>query len=330
MKKYNVYGIGHALVDREYHVSDAFLAQAGLAKGTMSLVDEDQQVRLLRLLADQSAQRSCGGSAANTMIGLAQFGGRAFHSCKVAKDATGAFFAQDMVANGVANRVLENAANQGVTGQCLVWITPDAERTMCTHLGVSESFSVQDLSEEHLCQAEYLYIEGYLVSSPSARAAAVAAADMARRHGVKIALTFSDVSMIEFFRDGLDAIIAEGVDLIFCNKNEALKFAKTDDIHQATAFLQKISASFGLTLGGEGAMVYNGRELFALPGIPVQAVDTNGAGDLFAGAFLYGITRGMAFAEAGKLACAAAAVLVTQYGARLRPEQARHILNDQE
>lgn len=328
MNSYNVYGIGHALVDMELHVSDAFLAQANLEKGSMSLVDEARQQELLQQATDIPVHRSCGGSSANTLIGLAQFGGQGFHACKVADDEAGTFFAQDMRLNGVHNQ-LDETPPPGTTGRCLVFITPDAERTMCTHLGISETFSIEQISETDIARAEYLYIEGYLVSAPSSRQAAVEATRMARKHGVKTALTFSDGSMVTYFREGMDEIIGPGLDLLFCNEVEALTYTGSDDLEQAKAQLTKIAKTIGLTLGARGATLYNEGTWVDIPGVPVQAQDTNGAGDLFAGAFLFGMTQGHSMLQTGQLACRASSVLVTQSGARLKADQARTILNPQ-
>ncbi|MBF0147457.1 MAG: adenosine kinase [Magnetococcales bacterium] len=325
MKIYDVYGIGHALVDIECHVDDSFLKEVGLQKGSMTLVDGQRQDLLQERLKNQMVHRSSGGSSANTMIGLAQLGGRCFHSCKTADDELGRFFIADMRANGVENDASLCDPAQGVTGRCMVMITPDAERTMCTHLGVSETFSVENLSEHALRQAKYLYVEGYLVSAEVTRRAAVEAAAMARSHGVRTALTFSDVSMINYFREGVDAIVSGGIDLLFCNENEALCYAGTDSLEIATRRLREIARSFCLTLGARGARLYHQGEELNLPGIEVKAVDTNGAGDLFAGAFLYGMTQGRSLYQAGLLAIHASAQLVTQYGARLKSGQATHI-----
>ncbi|MBF0184217.1 MAG: adenosine kinase [Magnetococcales bacterium] len=329
MKRYDVYGIGHALVDMEFQVSDTFLAEAGLQKGSMTLVDEARQQQLLHQLSGQPPHRACGGSAANTLIGLAQFGGRGFYSCQVAQDDAGDFFAQALLADGVDNQ-LQPPRPQGTTGRCLVFITPDAERTMCTHLGISEQFSTGQLALPMMAQAEYLYIEGYLVSSPSGREATLAAARAARQQGVKTALTFSDTSMITYFRGGLEAITEPGVDLLFCNESEAMAFTGCQTLAQAKQQLAQIAQLVGLTLGAQGATIGHHGKWIDIPGQPVTAVDSNGAGDLFAGALLYGITHGMTLQQAGQLACRASSLLVTQPGARLQAGQARTILNQQE
>ncbi|MEO5339934.1 MAG: adenosine kinase [Magnetococcus sp. MYC-9] len=329
MNPYDVYGMGHALVDMELHVTDEFLSQAGLQKGSMSLVDDSFQNRLLQQVAGLPHHRSCGGSSANTLIGLAQFGGRGFHACKVADDEAGAFFAQDMRLHGVDN-ALQETRYSGTTGRCLVFITPDAERTLCTHLGISEQFSSEQISPTLLGQAEYLYVEGYLVSAPSGQAACAEAARLARQQGVKTALTFSDTSMITYFRPGLEAIIGDGLDLLFCNESEAMAFTNSQTLEQAKEALTPLARIIGLTLGAQGATIYTGERWIDIPGRSVQAVDSNGAGDLFAGAFLFGITHGYSLAMAGQLACHAASVLVTQSGARLQAGQAATILDLQE
>ncbi|MBF0340666.1 MAG: adenosine kinase [Magnetococcales bacterium] len=327
MNRYDAYGIGHALVDTEVKVTDEFLLQAGLTKGTMTLIDENRRAQLLEQLGSAPRHRACGGSSANTLIGLAQLGGAAFHSSRVANDENGLFFARDMKTNGVDND-LDHRANLGATGQCLVLITPDAERTMCTHLGISEGFSISDLAPDRLAASRWLYVEGYLVTSPTGRQAAVEAVRLARRHGVRIALTFSDVSMIEFFRAGLEEIMGSGVDLIFCNLAEALKYADTDDLEVAKSHLAQKCSAFGLTLGPQGAIIRIDQREHAIPGIPVQAIDANGAGDLFAGALLYGLTHGFTPERAGLLACRASALLVTRQGARLSREQTLNVLNN--
>ncbi|MEO5334950.1 MAG: adenosine kinase [Magnetococcus sp. YQC-5] len=327
MTQYDVYGIGHALVDTEVKVTDDFLAKAELTKGTMTLIDESRRAQLLDLLGSTTRHRSCGGSSANTLIGLAQLGGRAFHSCKIANDENGLFFARDMKTNGVDND-LDHRASPGTTGQCLVLITPDAERTMCTHLGISETFSCSDLTPSLLTASQWLYVEGYLVTAAPTRQAALEAVRIARKHGIKIALTFSDVSMIEFFRASIEEIIGPGVDLLFCNQAEALKYADTDDIEVAKSILSQKCSAFGLTLGAHGAVISIDRKEWQIPGTPVQAIDANGAGDLFAGALLYGLTHGFSPEQAGKLACRASALLVTRYGARLSRDQTLNVLNN--
>ncbi|MBF0612740.1 MAG: adenosine kinase [Magnetococcales bacterium] len=324
MSRYHVYGLGHALLDVEYLVEDDFLTQAELTKGSMTLVNEEQQARLIAMTRSPAAKRSCGGSAANTIIGVAQLGGLACQAFRVAADEMGEFYRADMLANGV--ETASTPAKEGATGRCLVFITPDGERTMCTYLGVSEFFSPEDVQSQRIQDSQWLYIEGYLVTSPSAHEAALTAAGWARQAGVLRALTFSDVNMIHYFRDPMEKILALDMDLVFCNESEALAFTGQQDLSAAEKILQQTARMVCITRGAQGAIILTNMERVEVAAPQVKAINTNGAGDLFAGAFLYGITHGMELATAGKLACLASATLVTQPGARLQAEQTRGLL----
>lgn len=322
MSKYHVYGIGAALVDTEIDVSDADLEQFGIQKGVMTLVDEDQQHVLVDQLSGHlvHSKRASGGSAANTIIAASYFGGKNFYSCKVADDENGKFYINDLRAAGVDyhhNGRLE----PGITGKCLVMITPDAERTMNTYLGMSASLSTAELHPDVVPQSQYVYIEGYLVSSPTGKAAAIKLRELAEQHGVKTSLSLSDPAMVDIFGEGLKDMIGERVDLLFCNEQEAKGFTGADSIDGAAEGLRQYARSFAITRGARGALLYDGREMIEVAAQPVKAIDSNGAGDMFAGAFLYAVTHGHSFAVAGELASAAAARLVTQYGPRLPAKQ---------
>ncbi|MEP1472068.1 MAG: adenosine kinase [Halieaceae bacterium] len=319
MKKYKVYGIGAALVDTEIKVEDRELDKMTVGKGLMTLVDQERQQELLGHLEDHlvKASHASGGSAGNSMIATAQFGGPTFMSCKVANDADGDIYVADLEAAGV-NHCLKAGRDDGITGKCLVLITPDAERSMNTYLGISETLSVEQLDHDAIADSEYLYIEGYLVTSPTGRAAAVKAREIAEAAGVKTALSFSDPGMVEFFREGMEEIVGERLDLIFCNEAEALGWAQTDDLQQAIESIKQVANSFVITRGADGAITFDGNELAEIPPHRVQAVDSNGAGDMFAGAFLYAITRGEDFPTAGRFASLAAGKIVANYGPRLQ------------
>jgi len=318
MKKYVAYGIGAALVDTEIKVTDEELAQMNIDKGMMTLVDEGRQAELLAQLEGHlvKANHASGGSAGNSMIATAQFGGPTFMSCKVAADSDGDIYLADLEAAGV-DHCLNGARARGTTGKCLVLITADAERSMNTYLGISETLSVTELDPEAVAASEYLYIEGYLVTSPTGLAAAVRAREIATAAGVKTALSFSDPGMVEFFREGMASIVGDGLDLVFCNEAEALQWGETGTLAVAIEKLKRVARSFVITLGAEGAITFDGSEQVSIPPHRVQAVDSNGAGDMFAGAFLYAITRGEDFATAGRFASLAAGKIVANYGPRL-------------
>lgn len=318
MKKYVAYGIGAALVDTEVKVTDEDLAQMNVDKGMMTLVDEARQAQLLSHLEGHlvKASHASGGSAGNSMIAIAQFGGPTFMSCKVAADADGDIYLADLAAAGV-DHCLNGVRAAGTTGKCLVLITADAERSMNTYLGISETLSVAELDADAIAASEYVYIEGYLVTSSTGLAAAVRTREIAEAAGVKTALSFSDPGMVEFFREGMASIVGTGVDLVFCNEAEALQWGETDSLQVAIEKLKRVARSFVITLGANGAITYDGNEQVSIPPHRVQAVDSNGAGDMFAGAFLYAITRGEEFPVAGRFASLAAGRIVANYGPRL-------------
>jgi sugar/nucleoside kinase (ribokinase family) len=326
MKKYDIYGIGNALVDMEFEVTDDFFKTHSIEKGRMTLVEEDRQDYLLKALGGLALKRQCGGSAANTVIAVAQMGGKSFYSCKVSNDATGDFYADDLKESGVDSNLADKRP-AGTTGKCLVMVTKDAERTMNTFLGITSTFSEAELVESALKDSQYLYIEGYLVASPTGQAAAIKARELAEKHGVKTALTFSDPAMVQFFGDGMKNMLGpKGVDLLFSNESEACAFAGTHDLLVAREALKKVARTFVITRGENGAIIFDGDTFIDIEPFKVEAVDSNGAGDMFAGAFLYGITHGHTYASSGKLASAASSKVVSQYGPRLKWHQTQDVL----
>ena len=326
MKKFDVYGLGNALVDMEFEVNDEFLDTMRIDKGVMTLVDEEQQHALMTHLDSFDGVKASGGSAANTLIAIAAMGGSSYYSCKVGDDALGHFYLDDLKAAGVDTN-MDGKHENGITGKCLVMVTPDAERTMHTFLGVSSELSINELHKEYIAASNYCYMEGYLVTSESARAANIEARKTAEANGVKTALTFSDPAMVEFFSDALTETIGDGIDLLFCNEHEALSYTKKDSIDDAMDVIKTFSKNFAITLGGDGAVVYDGTTLYEIAANKIEAVDSNGAGDMFAGAFLYGINNGHSFEEAGKLASLGASQVVSKFGPRLTLENYKKLVS---
>lgn len=327
-KKYDVYGMGNALVDIVTEVDLDFFIQNGIEKGVMTLVDEKRQYQLIKAIDMEKSKMSCGGSAANTVIGVSQFGGKSFYSCLVAKDDLGKFFLQDLRRNGVDTNLTPETCPKGITGKVLVMTTPDAERTMNTFLGISSNLSPEHLDESALINSSYLYLEGYLVTSPSGLEAMKEAKRIGERNNIKVALTFSDPSMVKYFSAQMREIVGASVDLLFCNEEEAMIHTGTQTLAEAREKLKDVAKHFVITLGANGAMIYDGDTFISIEPYRVKAMDTNGAGDMFAGAFLYGITHGHSYAEAGKLASLASSRVVTQFGPRLEPRQVQKVLGD--
>ena len=326
-KKYNVYGIGNALVDIDFEVTQNFLSDHEIKKGLMTLVDEETQYRLINAINHDDAEKKSGGSAANTIMAVSQFGGNAFYSCKVADDDFGNFYLDDLAEAGISTNLDGKKREKGITGKCLVMITDDADRTMNTFLGITTSLSTAEVDEKAIKESDYIYLEGYLVASPTAFEAMKLTKQLADKHNVKTSITLSDPSIVEAFQGLFHEVIGDGVDLLFCNEEEALKFTDSSNINVAREALKKVAKKFVITQGKNGAMIFDGDTFIDIEPYEVDAVDTNGAGDMFAGAFLYGITNGHSYAGSGKLASLASSKIVSQYGPRLDMKAIKEIQN---
>jgi sugar/nucleoside kinase (ribokinase family) len=314
MSGYNVFGIGNALVDVQTQVSDETLIELDFAKNIMTLVDEPTQQRVLSRLEGSNLNRCAGGSAANTIIGIAEFGGTTAYAGKVANDEIGEFFLKDLRELGVS---IDVPQGDGQSGTSVVLITDDAQRTMLTHLGVSVTLSPDDIEEEQIRNSEWIYVEGYLFTGDSTKAAARKAIDIAVKHGVKVSLTVSDPFLIDICRDEFWELIKGPVDLLFCNLEEARSLTKKHDPADCAQEIHQHAAAVALTLGEDGSLLIEGNRLIPIEGVPVSAVDTTGAGDMYAAGILYGITNGLSWKQAGHLASHASARIVSQLGARL-------------
>ena len=321
MRKYDIYGIGAALVDTEVEVSDEFLSKASIDKGVMTLVDEARQTELLGALSAESSAmlRKCGGSVCNSVVAASSLGAQAFFSGKVADDTDGQLYIDDLKEAGVD---FHSAGQEpGITGKCLVMVTDDAERTMNTFLGASEGLSAREIDQAALVDSEWFYVEGYLVTDDARTAATKEAVELAKASGVKVAISLSDPFVVSVFGDALRQVIGDGVDLIFCNKDEAMAFTVTETLEAASEALKQYTKTFAITDGAKGAVTFDGSSLDYSHGVKAEAIDTNGAGDMFAGAFLYAITSGKSYGWAASLANDCAARVVAQFGPRLEAQE---------
>ncbi len=312
--QYDVYGVGNALVDIQAQVSDDTLERLDFPKGIMTLVDERTQLRVLNELDGTLLTRCAGGSAANTILGVADFGGKAAYAGKTGDEPFGEFFLEDMRKIGVS---IEVAPTDGQTGTCVVLITDDAQRTMLTHLGVSSTLTKSDIDEEAIKKSQWVYVEGYLFTSPTQKAAALKAIQLAKKNGVKVAFTVSDPFLINDFRDEFWDLIESPVDLLFCNLEEARALTGHEDPVECAASLHRHARQVAMTLGADGSLLMHNGSTIPIEGVQVEAVDTTGAGDMYAAGILYGITNGLSWRDSGHLASHAAARIVSQFGARL-------------
>jgi sugar/nucleoside kinase (ribokinase family) len=321
MATYNIYGIGAALVDTEVEVSDAFLDSAQIDKGVMTLVDEQRQTELLEALASENTHmlRKCGGSVCNSVVAASSLGAKTFFSGKVADDSDGHLYINDLKDAGVE---FHGAGQEsGITGKCLVMVTEDAERTMNTFLGASEALSEREIDQAALVDSEWFYVEGYLVTDEARTLATKVAVEAAKANNVNVAISLSDPFVVAVFGDALREVIGGGVDLIFCNKDEAMAFTGTESLEAAAEALKRYTKTFAITDGANGAITFDGHTMNQSKGVDANAIDTNGAGDMFAGAFLYAITSGKRYAWAADLANDCAARVVAQFGPRLEASE---------
>ena len=315
MKNYDVFGIGNALVDIQAQVSDALIQEIGSPKGIMNLVDSDFQANLLTKIEEIDLHTVGGGSAANTMVGLANLGGPAMYAGKVGDDLFGSFYAQDMAKAGVHYKI---PYGNEATGTCVVLITPDAQRTFFTHLGISTKLKPEDIDEESIKQSQWVYIEGYLWDADGPKAASRKAMEVAKKNGVQVAYSFSDPFCVKRARKDFLHFTQEYVDLVFCNEEEAFAFAETDNHAESIRYITDLNAGVVLTAGTDGShFCYKGNEGKA-PCFTVKAVDSTGAGDLYAAGVLYGLTHGHDIQKACRLGAFCASKVVATMGARLK------------
>ncbi|HEX9259104.1 MAG TPA: adenosine kinase [Acidimicrobiales bacterium] len=314
MHDLDVVGIGNALVDVITHAHDEFLDAQQLVKGSMTLIDTDRAVSLYAAMG--SGIEMSGGSAANTMTGIASFGGRTGYIGKVADDQLGEVFGHDMRAEGVA--FPNGPARLGVpTGRCLIVVTPDAQRTMNTYLGVSSLLGPDDVDPAFVTRAKVVYLEGYLWDRDDAKAAYRKAAAVAHSAGGKVSLTLSDSFCVERHRDGFFDLVEHDVDILFANEHELMALYQVEDFDDALQAVRGHCEVAAITRGKAGSVIVAGDELHVIDAHPVaEVVDTTGAGDLYASGFLYGYTNGFALADCGRLGSLAAAEVISHVGAR--------------
>ncbi len=319
----DVYALGNALVDVQVQVEDSLLAELGLEKGNRYLVEHGRQKEILSMLLGSDSLDSArktgklhtaaGGSAANTMYGISQLGGRAGFCGKIANDKLGALYAEHMRQSGV---VFKESTGRGITGACLVLISDDAQRTMLTCLGVSGRIDYEDIDEELLRHSRYIYLEGYLLESECAARTMLRTVAVARTNGVKIALTASDVNCVDRHRDLLVQLIQNDVDLLFANAREARALSGADNNQAAFRMLSGWCQGVAVTDGEHGSLVSFNGEVTKIPPYSVSAVDTTGAGDAYAAGLLYGIAHGRTVRESGTIASLFSAGVVAQIGPR--------------
>ena len=312
--RFDVVGLGNAIVDVFASVEDSFLEQHDIRKNGMTLIDEERADALVDA-APEGPQLS-GVSGANTIVGISSFGGRAGYIGKVAKDTLGDVFRKDMNDSGIPfdTPALEDGP---ATARCIVFVTPDGARSMNTFLGASVLFSASDVNEQMVKDAAILYLEGYLFDQEDAKAAFVHASEIAQAAGRKVALTLSDGFCVERHRQSFLHLIKNHVDLVFANEDEALSLYQTDNFDEAVERMQADAGLAAITRSEKGSVVISPEGAVAVAAEPVdKVVDTTGAGDQYAAGFLFGVSRGLPLETCAKLGHIAAAEVISHYGPR--------------
>lgn len=311
---YAVCAIGNALVDVIADASDQFLSEQKIAKGAMTLIDAERAAALYDIIGP--AVEMSGGSAGNTVAGIASLGGKAAYMGKVKADQLGSIFRHDLHAQGV-HFATPPSETSAPTGRCLILVTPDAQRSMNTYLGAAVEFSESDIHAETIQAAQVTYLEGYLFDRAEAKKAFHQAAHIVRDTKRQLALTLSDVFCVERHRSAFIELIKNDVDILFANQAELMALYETQDLDTAIAAARSHCQIAVTTRSEKGAIIAAGPDLIEVAAAPVaRIVDTTGAGDLYAAGFLFGVTQGKPLAEAGRLGAIAAAEVISHYGPR--------------
>ena len=314
-KAYQVVGIGNALVDVISHIEDSFLSENGVERGIMQLIDRDRAVDLYGRMGP--AREVSGGSAANTIAGLAALGARTAYVGKVKDDQLGAIFGHDLRAQGADYETpLAPASHRHETGRCMVLVSADGERSMNTYLGVSEFLEPEDIDEAQMAAADWIFLEGYRYDGPDSIAAFEKAVRAAKLAGGKVAITLSDPFCVERHRDEFLRMIRADVELLVANEHELKSLYLTDDLDHAMARAMAEVPVTACTVGAEGAHVLSRGAHVHAPATEVKVVDATGAGDLFASGFLHGIVTGRDWLTCARMGCLAAGEVISHIGAR--------------
>jgi len=316
--RYDLCAVGNAIVDVLSPCDPAFLDAQGLTAGSMQLVDADQSAALYAAMA--AGVEASGGSAGNTVAGVGSFGGRAAYIGKVADDALGKVFIHDIRAAGVTfdtPSLKDGAASGLATGVCMINVTPDGQRTMCTFLGAANQLQAADIDADLIGDSAIVYLEGYLFDPAPARAAFEAAAAAAHKAGRKVAITLSDTFVVARWRSELLDFITASADIVLANEGELAALFETDDFEAACDRLAALVDVAAVTRGAEGSVAIRGVERVSVPAIPVaRVIDTTGAGDQYAAGFLLGVARGLTLEQAGHLGSLAASEVIAHWGPR--------------
>ena len=329
--KNDISALGNALVDTVFKVEHSLIAELGLEIDQMTLSSAEEHAPIIERLIASGAETvsDCGGSATNSLVAAASFGASCFHTCKVSDDEDGTRYLQSLKEAGVGHKGSMALSDSMPTGKCLILVTPDAKRTMTTALNVSSLMDESDLDLDQISNSRIFYIEGYMVTSEENYKVALKALNHLKDFpDVKIALSLSDPGIVMGFKDKFHEIESFGLDYIFGNDDEAMAFVGSDNIEDAFVALKKKSYVSIITMGEKGSAVVSNEGVINTPKVDIQAIDTNGAGDMFAGSFLYSLLQNGDLKTCAEFANYGASKVVETFGPRLTKDMYHEVLNN--
>ena len=327
--KYDISALGNALVDTQYKVSSEFLSGVGIEADTMTLASAEEQAPIIEKLISMGSESvsDCGGSATNSLVAAANYGSNCHHVCRVADDEDGARYLDSLRAAGVKHIGVSSENSDMPTGKCLILVTPDAKRTMISMLGVSAFLGASDIDYEVVENSKIFYIEGYMVTSDDNFNAVISTLEHLKGKDVLKALSLSDAGIVHGFKDKFDLIESYGIDMIFCNDDEAVAFSGKENLEDAIEYYKSKSYMTAITKGADGSVVVQNGVEYLAPAEKITPVDTNGAGDMFAGSFMHAFLQGHDVEACAKFSNYASSKVVETFGPRLSSDGYAEVLN---
>ena len=327
--KYDISALGNALVDTQYMVDHEFLGDIGLEPDSMTLASAEEHSPIIEKLENMGVESvsDCGGSATNSLVAASYYGSNCHHVCRVADDDDGKKYLDSLQKAGVKHIGFSKEGSELPTGKCLIFVTPDAKRTMSSMLGISAHLGSKDINYDAVDNSKIFYIEGYMVTSDENFSAVTSVLENINSENTLKALSLSDAGIVNGFKDKFKQIESYGIDMIFCNDDEAIAFAETSNLEEAINFYKEQSYMIAITKGSEGSIVINGGEEIFSSAEKITPVDTNGAGDMYAGSFMHAYLNGLDLSECAKFSNYASSKVVETFGPRLTAEGYENVLN---
>ena len=327
--KYDISALGNALVDTQYKVSHEFLSSVGLEADSMTLASAEEQAPIIEKLISMGAESvsDCGGSATNSLVAAANYGSKCHHVCRVSDDEDGRKYLESLRSAGVEHIGISSENSEMPTGKCLILVTPDAKRTMSSMLGVSAFLGSSDIDYDVVENSKIFYIEGYMVTSDDNFNAVISVLEHLKGKDTTKALSLSDAGIVHGFKDKFKQIESYGIDMIFCNDDEAIAFSDANDITEAVGFFKSKTYMTAITKGAEGSVVVkDGAEIHA-DAEKITPVDTNGAGDMFAGSFMHAYLQNYDIQACAEFSNFASSKIVETFGPRLNADGYAEVAN---